>query len=271
MYEDFGLEWLDYGARFYDPQLATWHVQDPMAEKYYVLSPYNYVAGNPVIMVDPNGSEYSPIYDYEGNFLGTDNEGLQGDAIVMNKDNFKQGMSHEDAIEKGQTVSEWIESDNFTSVSSGLKLLDHYQNLENRPDYDDGYLTIEEGVNWAKNHPNELVFLDASKLNLGNLSIDDFGVPGTRKCINLYYFYGSVPDEVIFVYGNNWMTLLDSDGNVKIGDDIFDYDTHSANSNENYFERQFRNLLIRAVRVYHNIDDKAIFPIKTYGTAKIKK
>jgi RHS repeat-associated protein len=32
----------DYGARQYDPLLARWHVVDPMAEKYYTISPYVY-------------------------------------------------------------------------------------------------------------------------------------------------------------------------------------------------------------------------------------
>ena len=56
-----GKEWDDetgnfyYGARYYDPKISVWLSVDPLAEDYPSLSPYTFVANNPVVFIDPNG------------------------------------------------------------------------------------------------------------------------------------------------------------------------------------------------------------------------
>lgn len=54
-----GLDWYDYGTRHMDGMRFT--TMDPMAEKYYNMSPYAYCGNNPINAIDINGD--SIFYD----------------------------------------------------------------------------------------------------------------------------------------------------------------------------------------------------------------
>ena len=48
----------DFHARWYDQQTGRFGGQDPLAEKYYDLSPYSYCGGDPINFSDPSGLDH---------------------------------------------------------------------------------------------------------------------------------------------------------------------------------------------------------------------
>lgn len=104
--EETGLAY--YGARYYDNKLSMWLSVDPLAMEGHniFLSPYHSSSNNPVMRVDPDGMFDSPIFDYDGYFLGFDSEGYSGQVRVMDKTRYAQltnncttEMSHQVAVQ----------------------------------------------------------------------------------------------------------------------------------------------------------------------------
>ena len=60
---EFGVPTLDYGARHYSATSARWLSMDPLAEKYYSVSPYAFCNNNPVNFVDPDGRDWYEAED----------------------------------------------------------------------------------------------------------------------------------------------------------------------------------------------------------------
>jgi RHS repeat-associated protein len=52
---DFGLDWNDYGARFYDAAIGRFPSVDPLTDIYANQTPYAYAANNPATLIDYMG------------------------------------------------------------------------------------------------------------------------------------------------------------------------------------------------------------------------
>lgn len=85
---------MDYGARMYDGQIGRFFRQDRFCEKYLMLSPYQYVANNPIKSVDINGD--SIWYTIQGSVIT-----LHATIKIINKsgDNINMQRAADDIAE----------------------------------------------------------------------------------------------------------------------------------------------------------------------------
>jgi len=95
--DDFGLNWYDYGARFYDPAIGRFTTIDRFAEKYYSFAPYQYGANNPILYIDVNGDSIlirhkGEVIRYDNGKLSWAKSGKQYDGKALNKNGNLKGF-----------------------------------------------------------------------------------------------------------------------------------------------------------------------------------
>jgi RHS repeat-associated protein len=99
-----GTNYLDYGARMYQPELGRWNVVDPLGEKYSSYSPYNFTSNNPINRVDPDGNSDFPINDI---FINSETKQM---SVIKTNDNFDRIVidgSYKGNTSKGYAQKVW--------------------------------------------------------------------------------------------------------------------------------------------------------------------
>lgn len=101
--DDLNLNISDFEARGYDPVIErTWQL-DPHADKYPSMSPYSWVANNPILMIDPDGKDFLIWY--------TDDKGRQ--------QNFRFTGTNADGAPKNEFVQQFLSAYNYNVENGG--------------------------------------------------------------------------------------------------------------------------------------------------------
>ena len=141
-----GVNWYDFGARLQRPDLCRFQTMDPLAEKYYGVSPYAYCMGNPIRYVDPSGMDVHPHGEDEYEMIlatltKTDREYVQLDSNgYIDKELIN---SHTSDSENFNALVDLVNSEYDISV----RLDDKYQYKDNEGNMHEGlmrYLGYDE-------------------------------------------------------------------------------------------------------------------------------
>ncbi len=111
------LDLYDYSARYYDQAIGRFTTVDPLAEKYYSWSPYNYGYNNPLRYIDPTGEGPGDVVRGIGEgFVGTFKS--LGHVITHPIETVKQAYINHD--QKVQARNAQIKSGDIGGVISSI-------------------------------------------------------------------------------------------------------------------------------------------------------
>ena len=124
MMDDHNLNIYDFEARGYDPVIGRTIQMDPHAESYYNLSPYSWVANNPLSVIDPTGMDTVNVNNLDMRTFNPDVDVVGLDEVVVSA----SGGSDEPADATRENIPIWL-------LREGDKVMGHRDGISGLEDF----------------------------------------------------------------------------------------------------------------------------------------
>ena len=144
-----GLNLYDYGARHLDAAIGRWGVMDPLAEKYYSISPYTYCMNNPINHIDmfglwdeiANGYTTNDPKDIEQfySYLSVETTVLNNTPTINQMDKFIEGTMSDNRM---GTLSDGSKLVSSISVD-GYKINDNIQWIADSKSFENAWYSVQ--------------------------------------------------------------------------------------------------------------------------------
>ncbi len=229
------------------PDIGRWGVVDPLAEKYYDITPFSYVANNPINAIDPDGRDIRPLIYRE-----IDNDNIPIPELYKSYPSTIQAMKNIGKTTYGKNLiaSFLKKGDMQYGVKGNGKYSNHnlvIQQFDIKPGTIHAAYTMSQGKVWSgqiymREFKGKLEFV--VKLNLATKNVASL----TETLTHELALHGHRIDETIRLYEKN---------GLKAAQDFWDKESagrgkadHDALENDNYDHK--------GVEIYHEMKNEII-------------